>query len=580
MRAGSFGWINRKVLLSGVVMALVSCGEEQTTVPFDPDLEGLGVTEEQLTDLSAQCAFASGTMTVTLKSGDVAMIGKTTDGKIAINNLASCAGAVVTTTTLKKISVVEDGTSTGAETLILDYINGVFAPGTATGVGVAIDLGVGADSLKIRGSKAADTFVFGATALLINTDTTKDITVANVETFVVSMLAGADSFSGAGNATAGAAFPTAVTVFGGEGNDTLRGGAGHDTLNGGDGDDTFLMGTVADGADTIVGGAGTDIADYSLRTGALTITLENTANDGEASELDNVKDDVETVKGGTGNDHITGSAGANTLYGGAGNDTLAGGDGADILYGDAGDDTFNEGTTSNGADVLNGGDGTDTVDYSGRSADLVVTVDGVATGASADGEASEGDNVKIDVENVKGGGGDDTITGSAVANVLSGGAGADTLSGGDGNDTLIGGLGADILNGGKGDDVFDEGAVTSGGDTFNGGDGADTVDYSARSGDLTITIDGTADDGLAGELDNVAIDVENIKCGGGDDTVTGSAGDNILEGGAGADTIDGAGGDDTIDGGAGVDVIDCGSGDGDLCLDGAVDCGTATNCEL
>jgi serralysin len=47
------------------------------------------------------------------------------------------------------------------------------------------------------------------------------------------------------------------------------------------------------------------------------------------------------------------------------------------------------------------------------------------------------------IENVKGGTGNDRITGNILANVLDGGVGNDTLAGGRGNDTIIGGAGSD-----------------------------------------------------------------------------------------------------------------------------------------
>ena len=111
-------------------------------------------------------------------------------------------------------------------------------------------------------------------------------------------------------------------------------------------------------------------------------------------ESDNAQVDVENVTGGGGNDTLTGSAAANTLTGGAGDDTLDGG---------------------TGADTLAGGAGTDVANYSSRSAALNVTLDGTAN----DGEAAESDDA--DVENVTGGAGDDSLSGSAVANVLSAG---------------------------------------------------------------------------------------------------------------------------------------------------------------
>src|SRR5207244_10244238 len=55
---------------------------------------------------------------------------------------------------------------------------------------------------------------------------------------------------------------------------------------------------------------------------------------------------------GSGNDTLTGDAGANVLDGGAGNDTLNGGLGNDTLNGGAGNDTLTGGA---GDDILNGG---------------------------------------------------------------------------------------------------------------------------------------------------------------------------------------------------------------------------------
>ena len=535
------------------------------------DFTGIDEASEGLTDLSSQCTFVSGTgiATLALASGDIAMVNKnTTTNAIQVNGYA-CSTA--TSVNLKKLVVTG---STGAEDLILDYMNGPWGLGAAAQVGVDVDLGGGTDSLKIRGSKAADTYVFGASGILVNGDTYKDIVVANVETFVVSLSDGDDSFSGAGNATAGAAFATAVTVYGGDGNDTLRGGTGNDTLDGGAGNDTFTTGSAIDGDDAMIGGAGTDIADYSARTNALTLSIDGTANDGEGAEADNIGTDIETVKGGAGADTITGSGNADTLYGGAGDDTITGGLGNDTLYGDAGNDTFDEGALTSGNDTINGGAGTDTVTYTQRSNAVTVYLDGVAHS----GETGETDKIMTDVENVTGGAGGDTITGSSSDNVLDGGAGNDTLWGGAGNDTLIGGAGVNALHGDAGDDRFDQGTSKAGDDTMYGGTGIDTVDYSGRTNALTSVMDGTTAGGETGEADVIMTDVENYTGGAGADTITGNAADNLLQGGAGVDTIYGLGGDDEIDGNAGADVIDCGLGSGDILLDASV--GSATGCEL
>ena len=543
----------------------------------DGDFEGIEEATQGLTDLSGQCSFVSGTgvATFAMVGDEVALINKLSSGALGINGFP-CSTATVTA--LKKLVITGDA---GAQTVILDYLGGVFAPGTATGVGVDVDLGGGSsDALKFRGTKLADAFVFGASGITINADLIKDVTYANVETFVVTMSDGNDTFSGAGSATTGAAFATAVTVYGGAGDDVIRGGNGNDTLNGGDGNDTFTTGAAAtDGNDTLVGGAGTDTADYSLRTLAVNLSLDGTANDGDiaTTELDNIGTDIEVLKGGLGNDILSGGAvtGPLTISGGPGNDTISGGAGNDILNGDDGNDVFNEGSASNGGDTFNGGAGIDRVSYASRTNSVTIKLDGTATS----GETNEKDKIMADVENATGGGGDDTITGSALDNVLDGGAGIDTISGGAGNDTLIGGAGNDILHGDAGDDVFDEGSAASGDDTIVGGAGTDTVDYSARTNDLTVVMDGLTSSGEGTEADKIATDVENLKGGAGDDHLTGNVLDNVIEGGAGDDTIVGLEGDDTIDGAAGDDTIDCGVGDADLLLD-AVGTNVVSNCEL
>jgi Ca2+-binding RTX toxin-like protein len=303
-----------------------------------------------------------------------------------------------------------------------------------------------------------------------------------------------------------------ATVNGGPGDDrlggraTLNGDDGNDRLgfvdsvfnypstqNGGPGDDTLY-----DATDTQVlnGGGGTDTADFT-QGGSLTITIDGVANDGNGSfGTDNVGLDVENVRTGAGNDTITGSSGPNALSSGAGDDTLNGAGGADTLDGGTGSDTF-----SGGADA-------DTVDYGNRAAGVTVTL-GDAVG---DGEAGENDNVGADVENVLGGYGDDTITGSSVANSITGGSGDDQLQGGDGDDTVQGGQGNDVLDGGIGNDTL---GGASGNDSIDGGvgddklygaDGFDQLEGSAgidllsggNGPDKLYTRDGQADSALCG----------------------------------------------------------------------------------
>jgi hypothetical protein len=133
----------------------------------------------------------------------------------------------------------------------------------------------------------------------------------------------------------------------------------------------------ADGADDITGGDGTgDLVSYVGRDGDITYTGEdNLPNDGESNEGDDVRNDVEWVYGGAGNDTLTGTdntnGGFNDLRGMMGNDTvygLAGNDwldnhaswGRDRLYGGAGNDRLDGGVGTKPVDYMDGGDGVDT----------------------------------------------------------------------------------------------------------------------------------------------------------------------------------------------------------------------------
>jgi Ca2+-binding RTX toxin-like protein len=177
---------------------------------------------------------------------------------------------------------------------------------------------------------------------------------------------------------------------------------------------------------------------------------------------------------------------------------------------------------------------------------------------------------------IVGGDGNDRITGVDDADVFQGGAGRDFLRGGAGNDSLDGGAGRDTIDGGPGTDGI------------SGGDGTDTVTYEDRAGNepVAISLDGAANDGVAGENDAVSADIEDAIGGAGDDTISGSPGANEIEGGDGGDVIDGLGGRDTIDAGTGNDRItsrdgvqesvECGDGN-DLAVTDEFD--SATNCE-
>ncbi len=183
------------------------------------------------------------------------------------------------------------------------------------------------------------------------------------------------------------------------------------------------------------------------------------------------------------------------------------------------------------------------------------------------------------LDGLDGGSGDDRLTGGRDHDAIEGGPGADLVRGGEGSDWLIGDDGDDTLIGGSGDDTFISAASPDGADAFDGGLGVDTVAYSARTGDLRLSVDGEANDGEAGEGDRIDGTVESLLGGAGNDHLVGTAAQNELSGLAGddvivagdggdqvfgnrgADELFGDRGDDTLVGGSGDDHVDGSDGD-------------------
>ncbi|WP_256081543.1 FG-GAP-like repeat-containing protein [Massilia sp. YIM B04103] len=164
------------------------------------------------------------------------------------------------------------------------------------------------------------------------------------------------------------------------------------------------------------------------------------AGDGNDSISGDGGDDV--FYGERGDDTLTGGANNDTLDGGANNDTLDGGDGNDTLLGGQGQDTLMGGQ---GADTLNGGASNDTASYADASYATVNLATGSATSFYVVNKSTlSWVDTLIDIENVIGSNGIDSLSGDAQANKLEGGNGNDTLTGGGGNDILTGGADTDL----------------------------------------------------------------------------------------------------------------------------------------
>jgi Ca2+-binding RTX toxin-like protein len=275
--------------------------------------------------------------------------------------------------------------------------------------------------------------------------------------------------------------------------------------------------------ENVIGGAGNDTIDASLSKLVPHILYGMSGNDTLIGS--NLAD---TLYGGWGNDNLYGGNGVDILVGGDGNDLLQGGAGNDILKGDdvncpvatvmaAGSNYSTLCTKSTAAASTT--PGVNTLDYSDRV--NTVTVD-MTTLKSATADTTGlivtcGNSVVIgesgvsecdlvtNVQNLRGGLGDDILTGDANANVIYGGFGDDQLSGfpGTGNPIVAGPGGSDALYGEVGDDIIDNhlnsspmGSVLSGGpgvNTITSGSGANYIDDSQGATGSVVTC-GSADD--------------------------------------------------------------------------------------
>ena len=346
------------------------------------------------------------------------------------------------------------------------------------------------------------------------------------------------------------------------------------TVDGTSGDDFIVSGYVDADGDSIDGADGVD--DIVAAGSGDDIVIGGAGND--------------SIDGGEGNDWIKGFEGNDTLVGGLGADTIAGGDDRDMIFGNAGDEV------DGGA----GGDDFDTLDLRGLGPVNIINTSVDSNGNGQDGtvEFLDGDGnvtgtlnfteieeILVDDENQSPVANDDTATTledrSVVIDVL------DNDTDPDGDPLAV-----------QGTPTADHGTVAVNGDgtiTYTpdvGYWGDDTITYQVTDGNggtdtgevaVTVqetcclqgdgTVSGTAGDDLidlayTGDPDGDMIDAGDaivpgegpdddiVEAGDGDDVVYAGEGDDDIYGGTGADEIYGGDGSDSVSGGEGDDVID------------------------
>lgn len=354
-----------------------------------PGFDGVTLNGPELVRPVTGCdAFDAdkGVLTLTLDSTQGDAIIRVSSGVITVNSKICVAADGKTKATTDSVKSI--GVTGGAEddTIYLDG-GGDYGKSLLAGDAFSFDFGDGNDLLVVLGSTGADAIRLGtdgdAIACDFNGDLVPDLRARGAERIIVSTGPMPDVIMGDGKDLGLAPGSVPMKLFGGGANDLMVGGSAGDEYNGGIGNDTMLAGRDPGGSDVFAGNDGEDFVDYAGRTAPVTATLASGADDGEAEEYDNIDASVENVRGGDGDDVLTGNAAANKIWGGAGNDVIIGGDGDDFLYGGDGDDQI-QGQSGDdfiygdaGNDVLTGGDGDDLLDGGGG----VNSLDGGASDA-------------------------------------------------------------------------------------------------------------------------------------------------------------------------------------------------------
>ncbi len=425
----------------------------------------------------------------------------------------------------------------------------------SNGVGVYIDLNLGTivdptggvdtivDIERLRGTSAADR--------MIGSDT------ANQREEMFQGLRGNDTIDGrngydiidytrdtnyGGNLGVNVNFVTGTAIDGFGNTDTfryieaVRATNFNDTLTGnGDRNIFRLLG----GSDVVDGGGGIDSVDMWIgdffggsgfnptATGAIVSLAAGTATSavnpltgvgGQTSTITNIED----ISGSNLNDSLTGDGNNNAIGGWFGNDTLDGGDGNDILNGFAGNDS------------IVGGNGFDLVSFLYDPTVYATLANGYGSAAVSNIGVWGGVTVNLTTGTATDFGGyTDTISG--VEGVV-GSFGSDSITG-DGADNLFYGLSGNDTIRGEGNtaagDTVSYAVYNADGRVFAAIQGINSSDPNGINANLATGV--VSNDGEGGV--DTLFDIENLIGSRGNDTITGSSANNVIDGGDGTDQV-------------------------------------------
>jgi hypothetical protein len=407
----------------------------------------------------------SGATTVKSTSGsDTVTVGTTGNGSVGLDNITG-ALLIDEGTGTAKVLTVTDATSTAADPnvqITSSTITGL-APAVITyratggsfgGVGVTID-----------GSNTA------ATAFTLNGTLTSSNMTVNGD-------GGNDSFTVAASSKA-----------------NLNGGSGNVTFNLG-GNGVVLTGS-------IVGGAGTNTLTYASRSVAVSVNMTGAAA-GTATGISGTFSGITALVGSSGSDTLTGTNATTAwVVSGANSGSITGGPSFtsfENLTGGSGADSFAFTGGSVSGSIIGSG-GTNTLDYSGISATVAVTMT-----AAAAGTATDIGGTFANIATLIGDGATSTLTGPNATTAWGiNGTNTGSITSGPAFSAfanLTGGSGADTF-------AFTGGSVSG---SIDGGAGANTIDYSAAAGPTAIALTGMGSSvGFAGTAPFITGSFTNIS---------------------------------------------------------------------
>ncbi len=473
----------------------------------------------------------NGSDTLVMKAAytvNLANVDQTSGDAAAVSNMENIDASGLSSA----ISITGSG---GANTLTGgsngDWING----GGGTDV---IDGGAGDDGIAYWGSEASIAGGSGNNTLYV-------WGVSNIDLSATTDQTTSDSTTVTGFSNVSASgLGTSISIIGTSGTNSLTGGSAADTIDGGGGADSIDASSSNDtvyeyGTETTIdGGANVDTLILKAGTTVSAVNLTLSGSDQTTGDTVNVLNfeylnaSVSTVA-----TTVTGNGVSNIITTGSGDDSIRGGGGYDAISSGSGNDSVDYyGSESS----IDGGTGTNT---------LVAKV-GATINLNSTTDQTSGDTAVI--KNFS------SVDGSSLSSIqllnITGTSGANTLRGGAATDTIDGGGGADVIAAGGGDDtIYGYGSETS----IDGGTGNDWLVFKTQTGlgaiDLSVTAGSDQTTGDTVTVTNFEyVDTTALTQA---LSIKGTTGFNWLFAGSGADTIDGNGGTDVITAGGGNDNV-------------------------